>query len=180
VIVQRHGPHVYILTAHHIVARANKVEVHVRPAKPGKPAVYRSAEVLARSAEADLAIVRLASTDTFPRPLPICPLVQVPAKRTFAALSAGWAGGEAPTTLVEAVKDKVLLRRPGQKNGSWTWQTQRKQTRGRSGGPLLDASGRVIGIASGHDGVAGYYGHPAELHRFLKRNGLSWLSEEAQ
>src|SRR5262249_50730772 len=69
VIVRRSGPHVYILTAHHVVARASKVEVHVRKASASKPAVYRSAEVVARSAEVDLAVVRLASTDTFPQPL---------------------------------------------------------------------------------------------------------------
>src|SRR5262249_55784668 len=99
VIVRRSGPHVYILTAHHVVARASKVEVHVRKASASKPAVYRSAEVVARSAEVDLAVVRLASTDTFPQPLRLASPRWAPAKRAFAALSAGWASGDAPTAL---------------------------------------------------------------------------------
>jgi hypothetical protein len=179
VIVRRRGPHVYILTAHHIVARASKVEIHVRPAKGGKAAVYRSAEVLARCAEADLAVVRLASTDAFPQPLPICPPGRGPVKRSFTALSVGWASGDAPTALVETVRGKVLLRRPGQKKGSWTWEAERRPARGRSGGPLIEAD-RVIGLASGHDGKAGYYTHAEEIHRFLQRNALGWLFEKDQ
>jgi hypothetical protein len=36
----------------------------------------------------------------------------------------------------------------------------------------------VIGLASGHDRESGYYVHVAEVHRFLKNNGLGFLSEE--
>jgi hypothetical protein len=40
--------------------------------------------------------------------------------------------------------------------------------------------GRVIGLASGHDGKAGYYVHVEEIRRLLRTNGLGWLYEEAE
>jgi S1-C subfamily serine protease len=178
VLIGRSGPHVYILTAAHVVARARQVDVHV-PAqgKPGKSEVQRGAVVLARSAEADLAVVRLPVWAGLPGPLPLAAAKQLP-RAPFQALSVGWAGGAAPTALDERVRRQALVRRPGEKASTRCWETQRKQARGRSGGPLLDLEGRVVGVASGHDREAGYYVHVEEVHRFLKKNGLGFLSGE--
>ena len=101
-----------------------------------------------------------------------------PGRTTVAINLATGLGAAAPTVLVEAVKRKVLLRRPGDTKSTWCWETQRRPERGRSGGPLLDEAGRVIGLASGHDGKCGYYTHAEEIHRFLKRNALDWLFEK--
>jgi S1-C subfamily serine protease len=157
------------------VAGARQVDVHVRA--QGKSEIHRDAVVLARSAEADLAIVRLPASAGLPKPLPLAAMKQVP-KAPFQALSVGWASGDAPTALDERVRRWALVRRPGEKVSVQSWQTERKQARGRSGGPLLDRAGRVIGLASGHDREAGYYVHVAEVHRFLKKNGLGWLADE--
>jgi S1-C subfamily serine protease len=175
VVIARSGPHVYVLTAAHLVARARRVDVHVSAA--GKSVVHRDAEVLERSAEADLAVVRLRAGPGLPSPLSLADAKHT-AKTPPRALSVGWASGAAPTALDEEVRDKVLLRRPGEKTSIWTWQTRRKQARGRSGGPLVDSAGRVIGLASGHDGTSGYYIHVEEARRFLKRSGLGFLCEE--
>jgi S1-C subfamily serine protease len=175
VVVGRSGPHVYILTADHVVARARQLDLHVAAA--GKSEVHKGAVVLARDAEADLAVLRLRWAPGLPKPLPLATPKQWPTA-PLRAVSVGWATGNAPTALDEQVGKKVLLRRPGQKTSTWTWQTKRKQERGRSGGPLLDSAGRVIGLASGHDGTSGYYAHAEAIHRFLKRNGLGFLAEE--
>jgi hypothetical protein len=58
------------------------------------------------------------------------------------------------------------------------WQTEKTPARGRSGGPLLDRRGLLIGLDSGAGDGKGYYVHVEELHAFLKRNGLDWLYEE--
>jgi hypothetical protein len=176
VIIRRHGPHVYVLTANHVVAKAKKLELHVRREK-GEPKVYRSATVLAGSPQADLAIIRLASSDDFPVALPVCEKGKGPRARSFQAISAGWPKVEA-TAQEEKVKQKVLLRRPGEKESVWSYETERKPTHGRSGGPLVDAAGRVLGVASGHDAAAGYFTHFDEIHRFLRQNGLQWLFDK--
>lgn len=176
VIIRRHGVHVYVLTANHIVAGAKRLEMHVRGEK-GKPKVYKSPTVLAGSPKLDLAIVRLASSDDFPAPLAVCERGKGPRPRSFAAASAGWPKDTA-TAWDERVKQKLLLRRPGEKESVWSYETERKPAPGRSGGPLIDADGRVLGVASGHDGEAGYFTHFDEIHRFLRENGLQWLFEK--
>ena len=67
-LVHKGGPFLYVLTAAHVVAGAKKVEVatftadsHPKPAK-----VYREAEVLAQSDEADLAVLRVTTRDDPP------------------------------------------------------------------------------------------------------------------
>jgi S1-C subfamily serine protease len=178
VLIGRGGPHVYILTAAHVVARVRQVDVQVLTAgKEGKSGVHKGAVVLARFAEADVAVLRLPASAGLPKPLPLAAAKQVP-KAPFQALSVGWASGDAPTALDELVRRSALVRRPGEKASVHSWETQRKQARGRSGGPLLDRAGRVVGLASGHDRQSGYYVHIVEVHRFLKKNGLGWLAEE--
>jgi S1-C subfamily serine protease len=177
VVIRRSGPHVHILTAAHVVGKSRQAEVHVsQPGKAGKPRIYRGAVVLASSASSDVALLRLPASAGLPDPVPLEPgaVAKVPPR----AVSVGWARGDVPTALSEVVRRKVMITRPGETSRVWSWETRRRQERGRSGGPLLSPAGRVIGLASGHDGEWGYYTHLEEIQRFLKRNGLGWLYEE--
>ena len=178
-IVGREGPFAYVLTAAHVVGTAENVEVHVFTAGsyPKADKVYRG-NVLARAAGPDLAVVRLTSRDPLPDPLVICPPAAIPRGKNLAALSVGCGPGEAPTPVAETLLERKQIRRDGESERCWAWEAARKPEGGRSGGPLLDTAGRLIGVASGHGTERGYYAHVEEIHPFLRRNGFRWLYEE--
>jgi S1-C subfamily serine protease len=179
-LVHKGGPFLYVLTAAHVITGAKKVEVatfsaesHPRPAK-----VYREAEVLAQSAEADLAVLRIATRDDPPGLLRICPPGSVPEAKGLAALAVGCAAGGAPSCTLETITDRRKVRRPGAEAAVVCWEAERAPAKGRSGGPLIDRKGRLIGVASGIGDAKGYYAHTEEVHAFLKKNALEWLYED--
>jgi S1-C subfamily serine protease len=169
----------YVLTAAHVVAGAEKVEVatFTEASHPNPSAVVRGVEVIAVSAEADLAVLRFAAGDGLPKPVKVCPVAGVPGPKPFSGLSAGCATGKPPSCLIEDVKGKRRLKRPGADGHVLAWEAG-ALAKGRSGGALLDRSGRLVGVASGLGDGKGYYTHVEEVHAFLKRNGLEWLYEE--
>jgi 2-alkenal reductase len=178
-IVGREGQFVYVLTARHVVKQAKTVNVHVFTAAshPRAAKVY-AGTVLGTAPSADLALVRLITSDPLPEPLTICPPAALPKDNNVAAFSAGCAPTEAPTPALEVVRARKLIRREGDDERSWCWEVQTRQDAGRSGGPLLDSAGRLIGVASGHDADHGYYVHVEEVYPFLKRNGFRSLYEK--
>jgi S1-C subfamily serine protease len=179
-VVGRSGPHVYVLTAAHVVDGADKVEIHTysAAAPPEEKAVYKSGEVVARTKDGrDLALVRLATKDELPS-LRVCPPRRVPAERGFAAVTVGCSDGKPPSCRDETVAGKKLIRRPGDKEAVLTWEVKERPAAGRSGGPLVDARGYLLGVCSGAGGREGYYGHTDAVHGFLKENGFRWLYEE--
>jgi S1-C subfamily serine protease len=179
-LVHKSGPFLYVLTAAHVVAGAKKVEVatfsadsHPKPAK-----VYREVEVLARSAEADLAVLRIVTRDDPPGLVRICTPGSVPEAKGLAALAVGCAAGGAPSCTLEVIKDRRKVRRPEAESAVVCWEAERAPAKGRSGGPLIDRKGRLIGVASGVGDAKGYYAHAEEVHAFLKQNALEWLYED--
>jgi hypothetical protein len=179
-LIGRNGPLVYVLTANHVVDGAKRLEVSTFTADsyPRAAAVYRAAEVIAQSAEADLAVLRLTTRDELPGSVLVCPPARLPEGKEFVALSAGCDRRPAPDCALEDVKGKRRVRRPGAARGVLCWETARAPAMGRSGGPLLDVRGYLIGVDSGAGDGKGYYTHAEEIHTFLRRNGLEWLYEE--
>lgn len=167
VFIAQSGGHAYVLTAQHVVPKADTVEIRTVRGKSVK------AEVLARSAHLDLAILRVALAD-LPPPVPLAKA----GARLEEVISVGWEEGASPTARAEVVKGTVRLRRPGEATAVLCWEAERPPAGGRSGGPLVDQAGRLVGIASGHDGTAGYYVHIDEIHEFLRANALRWLAED--
>lgn len=179
-LVGRGGPFVYVLTANHVVDGAEELAVTTFSARSyPKPAnVSRSARVLARDEAADLAVLRLPAADAPPGCLKICPPGRVPRGSGFAGLSVGCTGDEPPACRLETVRGKRKVRKPGVDGSAWYWETGREPAKGRSGGPLLDKGGYLVGVCSGASAGKGYYSHPEEVQRFLKQNGLRWLYED--
>lgn len=167
VIIAQSGGHAYVLTAQHVAPKADAVEVRTTRGKPVK------AEVLARSAHADLAVLRFAAAD-LPAPVSLGTTGKTPEQ----VISVGWEEGATPMARAEEIKGTVRLRRPGQSSTVHCWEAAHPPANGRSGGPLMDQAGHVIGIASGHDGSHGYYVHIDEIHAFLKANALRWLTDD--
>jgi len=159
-------------------AKQVEVATFTSESHPKAAAVYRKVEVIAQSASSDLAVLRLTTRDEMPGSVVVCPATKVPNGKDFAALSVGCEGGRAPTCAVETVKGKREVRKPGADATLSCWETANAPDKGRSGGPLLDRNGYLIGVDSGTGDGKGYYVHGDVLHTFLRRNGLKWLAEE--
>ena len=180
VIIKQEPKFVYFLTAAHVARADDKLEIQTFTAEsyPEAAEKYKSGEVIARDTERDVAVLRLATTDTMPGALPLCPPKKVQDDKGFPALSTGCGGGKAPLCQIETVRRKVKVQRPGDKDTTLVWEIAAAPANGRSGGPLVDKRGLVIGVASGVNDSLGYYVHIDEIQRFLKRNALERLYEE--
>jgi len=178
VILGRKGAFVYVLTADHVVEKADHLEVATFSAssypKPRK--VYRSVRVVARAGDTrDLALLRLVTDDPMPGSLSLCPARLVPRRKRFKALTVGCGEGEAPTCQVDEVTGKKLVRRhPGGKAASM-WEVAGKQLEGRSGGPVVDKRGSLLGVCSGTNKEKSYFCHVEEVRAFLRGSGFDWL-----
>jgi S1-C subfamily serine protease len=179
VLLGRKGSFVYVLTAHHLVGRGDRLEVATFTASssPRPSRVYRSVQVVARAEDMrDLALLRVVTDDPMPGTLALCPARLLPEEMGFKALSVGCTGGEAPTCVVDEVAGKKLARRENEEKAAAFWEVDRKQPEGRSGGPLIDRRGYLLGICSGTNKEKGYFTHPDEVRAFLVDNGFDWLT----
>ena len=95
VIIKQEPKFVYFLTAAHVAHAGDKLEIQTFTAEsyPDAAETYKSAEVIAADKERDVAVLRLATTDTMPGTLPLCPPKKVQNDKDFAALSTGCGGG---------------------------------------------------------------------------------------
>ena len=182
VVIKQEARAVYFLTAAHVAKPGDKLEISVFTADsyPKVAETYKSATVLASDPEKDVAVIRLLTTDKMPGVLPLCPPKKVIDGKEFVALSVGCVADKPPVCRVETILRKLKVQRPGDKAKTLTWEAAAAQARGRSGGPLIDKRGLVIGVASGTNEDRGYYVHIDEINNFLKENGLEQLYEDSR
>jgi S1-C subfamily serine protease len=166
----------YLLTAAHVVPLDGiEVQFTTRETYPKTAWFATQPAVVARWPDPDLALIR------FPLPmgrdLPQLPLAgpgQRPKTFPVPAWSAGVGQDEAATIRAERVLAKRAIRRPGH-DLAFFWETENETQLGRSGGPLVDDRGRVIGICAARQAGRGYYTHLDEILAALKRDGHGWL-----
>jgi S1-C subfamily serine protease len=169
----------YLLTAHHAVEKSGKIEVQFFTAEshPKPSATVRADLVVFENPAADLALLKVSLKVVAPVPIPI--RAEGPKEKEFIALSGGASGGKAPTPQVVHVRGRKLVQR-ADGGGAFFWQTREASVEGRSGGPLVDATGCLVGIASGEQQSQGYFGHLDEIRAWLRKaddGKLRWLLE---
>jgi len=177
-VVGKSGPHLYILTAAHVVDNKQNVRVALFNAEsyPRPANIYESGVVIAFSAVKDLAVVRLATSDPPSGIVQLGDVKKMP-KIGAVALVSGCLPGKAPICRVDQVSKKVLAKRTADDAPTLFWQMGERYEVGYSGGPTLDATGRLIGVCSGASENRSYFIHLLEVQAFLRQEGLNWLME---
>lgn len=175
----------YLLTAAHNVPdgdRGDVVNLDLFTAKsyPNAATRIEGAFVRVRMENEDIALVLAPMKDAPPSVLPICPKSKLPRpERTpFPVLTVGCNGEKGrPILILDRVLGKELVSKP---NGTRAvfWQAEREQAKGRSGGPLIDSRGYLMGICSGIQKGRGYYSCIDEIQRSLERASYGWLFAE--
>jgi hypothetical protein len=176
IIIRQSGAWVYVLTAAHLTARAETVEVCLFSNKSEK--TVKRARVVARGKETDVALLRFELREQTVTTIPLGPPDSDPKDNDFPALLTSCAEGT--PTLVEEVVRKKSVRKPNATEAKQMWEVDGTPPKGRSGGPLIDRHGHVLGLGSGAGGDKGYYTHIDDIRDCLRENGFRWLLDEKE
>lgn len=179
VCVGRKDGFAWVLTAAHAVAEADDREADLfTPASYPVPSrTYKAVATVQKWPVPDVALVKVPVGD---EPVPVVPLAKPfdrPKRYPADAVSVGCSDGAAPTCRVEVISARRLVNRPAD-GVAFFYQTAAPPVAGRSGGPLLDAAGRVIGLAAAAQDNTGFYAHADEILAGLKKAGYAWLWEQ--
>lgn len=169
----------FLLTANHVVSgnADRKLEFFNRENYLTSPLVLNVTESpIFRAPQADLALVkvRLGNAKLKEMKIPAPGPNARPRKFPATALSIGCSKGAQPTCRVEEITGKILVRKANE-SGTFFWQTKDPSIEGRSGGPLIDKEGFLIGICAASQDSRGYSTHLDEIHVALKEGGYSWI-----
>ncbi len=170
------GGYAYVLTAQHAVPGAEEREVQffTRESYPLPAVKIRGVQVLTRWDDSDLALLKVKLGPDSCGVLPLAGVGQRPKKFPVEVLSIGCSLGEPPTVRAETIVAKKPARRPG--GGiAFFWELAAAPVPGRSGGPLLDNEGRVIGVCAAGRSGRGYYTHLDEILAALANDSNEWL-----
>ena len=169
----------FILTARHVVAEARQWEVRFFEDESYPKSVLRvgKTSLLIQNQDADLALLRvdLKGVKNLPKPLKI--RKEALKEKEFLAFSSGGSGTASPTLEPLQIQGRKLLTRPD-RSSAFFWQSREAPEEGRSGGPLVDLRGNLIGICSGKQEEKGYYTALEEIRSWLEKSDHAWILEE--
>lgn len=174
-VVIHHDPDqglAYVLTAAHAVRGAREIELrfYTRESYPRPARTIPKVGILDTFPTPDFAVLAVPTGNV---PVPVIPLAapgQRPKRFPVEARSIGCMGMDPPTVHPESIRAKRLVQR-GTDQVAFFWETERASVVGRSGGPMIDDQGRVIGLTSAAQDQRGYHVHLDEILAGLRQNG---------
>lgn len=179
----------YLLTARHVMSSLSEMQCEFFPAENRyQPIVVKPVNTLLSFANTDFAIVKvplkgltesqIKSITVIPLPKPFDrpKVMQLP----LPALSIGCDYGALPTAKAETIRARKLVKRQSELTGAFFWQVDSPPVQGRSGGPLLDRKGQLIGICVASRENLGYFLHLDEIHAHLKSENYEYLWDSRQ
>ncbi|MCE9561030.1 MAG: serine protease [Planctomycetes bacterium] len=165
----------YVLTAAHVAPSDLVTLKFTSRANYPKAAWFGDgAKVIGCWPDPDFALIKFPVGKRVVPIIPLAPAWDRPKAFPAAVLSVGVGSGPASTVWSDVILGKEFVRREG-KGPAFFWRTKVAPEPGRSGGPLLDGKGRVIGITVAFRGDVGYYSHHDEILAALKRDGFGSL-----
>ena len=124
----------------------------------------------------DLAVLEVELTNN-PPVVPLCPPDKLKIKTPTTVMTLGAIMDGSPEIKIDRVKGRKPIKKPDGTEALY-WEANIPQQRGRSGGPMIDSRGYVIGIASGTQHQKGYYTCIDEILKALQGAGYDWLFKE--
>jgi S1-C subfamily serine protease len=169
VIIESKEDFTHILTAAHLFGsfRQATVEGFAKDSYP-EAKWQADAQLLWAEKDTDLALIRIRTPRFNLRPIPLAEAVS-PRESPRHGLQIGCEAGLPPRALEVQILGRKLVDR-GQMSEAFFWETTPPAESGRSGGPMLNSSGELIGIASGIQNEKGYLVHLDEIRASLKRH----------
>jgi Trypsin-like peptidase domain len=179
VLVAFREDHAYILSAQHAsTGSVRRFQFFTEQSMP-EPAVEITsvADVVMTDKTADVVMYKLPWPQKSiwkPSPLPLAKPGERPKRFPFEALSVGCSEGRLPSAMNETIRAKRLASKT-ETEIAFFWESASAPKPGRSGGPLLNAQGQVVGLCAANKDGLGYYAHLDEVLVALKASGHDWL-----
>jgi|GEM_PF-798438 len=178
VVIARNNNELYLLTSEHVVRKSSelKLEFFDRKSYSRVSRTVLFGTALEVFPVADFAVLRfpILKDQNFEQVRLATP-AERPKRFPTEGISIGCTNGKSPTCEEATLIAKRLARRTNNDEIGFFWETEQIPIPGRSGGPLFDPDGNLIGICSATTGGKGFYTHLDEILVGLKQRKLGWL-----